>query len=102
MYDTHDYLVWTFFLGIIFFLRSLYYKGEVIDFRLFRATGLAFAILFKVQFSSLWSGLAKMGEGSASLGECIAKASEQRNKKQKRTPAQCSRRSPERPHQHGM
>ena len=29
---------------IIFFLRSLYYKGEVIGFRLFRATGLAFAI----------------------------------------------------------
>ena len=39
-------------LGIILFLRSLYYEGEVIGFRLFRATGLAFAIrpIFKVQF----------------------------------------------------
>ena len=37
-YDARVYLVWT-LLGIIFFLRSLYYKGEVIDFRLFRATG---------------------------------------------------------------
>ena len=31
-------------MGIILFLRSLYYEGEGIGFRLFRATGLAFAI----------------------------------------------------------
>jgi hypothetical protein len=30
--------------GIVLFLRSLHHKGEVIGFRLFRATGLAFAI----------------------------------------------------------
>ena len=45
--DTHDargYLAWTLLGNVIFFLRSLYYKGEVIGVRLFRATGLAFAI----------------------------------------------------------
>ena len=42
-HDARAYLVWT-LSGIIFFLRSLYYEGEGIGFKLFRATGLAFAI----------------------------------------------------------
>ena len=37
--DARGHLAWT-LLGIIFFLRSLHYKGEVIGFRLFRATEL--------------------------------------------------------------
>ena len=55
-FDARGYLVY--FIGGFFFLRSLYLIGEVIGFRLFRATGLAFAIrrtvllgkgIFKVQ-----------------------------------------------------
>ena len=41
--DARGCLAWA-SLGIILFLRSLYYEGEGIGFRLFRATGLAFAI----------------------------------------------------------